>query len=195
MIWKAWISTLALFALAVTWTGCETDGPHGTFVCTADEIRTGDTLIVSLLDIPPEQQLTEKQFVVRNDGAVNLPFIGSMKAAGKKFGEFERQVQTTYITKKIFNQVTVVVKAGDRFYTVDGEVKGPSRQPYIGETTVIRAIASCGGFTEFANRRKVKVLRGTGETEIVDCKKAAENPKKFDRTICPGDVIIVPRSL
>jgi polysaccharide export outer membrane protein len=93
----------------------------------------------------------------------------------------------------IFKKVTVVVKAGDRFYTVDGEVKGPDRKLYIGDTTVIRAIASAGGFTDFANRRKVKIIRASGQTEIIDCKKA-EDPK-HDRRICPGDVIIVPRSL
>ena len=88
----------------------------------------------------------------------------------------------------------MTVRAGDRFYTVAGEVKGPDRKLYIGDTTVVRAIASCAGFTDFANRHKVQITRANGQTEIVDCIKAAKDPR-LDRAICPGDLIVVPKSL
>jgi polysaccharide export outer membrane protein len=194
MTWKGWISTLGLLVFAAIWTGCETDKVVKEYICTSDEIRVGDTLTISLLDIPTEQQLVEKQFSVRSDGFISLPYNLTIKAAGKKFGEFEQEVRKAYIDMKIFSRVTVVVKAGERFYTVDGEVKAPDRKLYIGDTTVVRAIASCGGFTEYANRRKVRILRATGQTEVVDCRKASDDPR-HDRRICPGDIIIVPRSL
>jgi protein involved in polysaccharide export with SLBB domain len=192
MTWKGWISALGLFVLAATWVGCETAGPAQPPVCTDDEIRIGDTLTISLLDIP--EALIDKQFVVRSDGSVNLPYLGAIKADKKKFGEFERQVQAGYIEKKIFKQVTVVVKPGDRFYSVGGEVKAPGRQIYTGQTTALRAIVTCGDFTEFANRKRVEIIRATGAREVMDCNKARENPTKYDRPICPGDAIFVPRS-
>lgn len=174
------------------WVGCAAVGPEKAIVCIDDEVRVGDTLFMSLLDIP--EPLVDKQFVVRSDGMVNLPYIGSLKADKKKFGEFEREIQKTYIEKKIYSQVTVVVKPGDRFYSVGGEVKSAARQIYVGSTTVLRAITSCGDFTEFANRRKVEIIRANGQREVMDCNKARKDPSKYDRPICPGDAIFVPRS-
>ena len=194
MTWKGIVSALYVLLAVASWTGCVTNTVKPPQInCATDEIRTGDTLTISLLDIP--EPLAEKQFQVRSDGTINLPYNITIKAAGKKFGDFEQEVRSSYVEKKIFRSVTVVVKPGDRFYTVDGEVKSPSRQIYSGETTLLRAIATCGGFTEFASRTKVKITRHNGDDEIVDCKKATKDPKKYDRPICPGDYISVPRSL
>ena len=195
MILKGWISILGLFVLAATWTGCASDDltKPKQIVCVDDEIRIGDELTVSLLvsSDPP----IDKQFIVRADGTVNLQHLDPIVAAGKKFGQFEKEVEAAYINKKIYSKLTVLVKPGDRFYTVGGEVNAKNRLVYVGQTTVLRAIVSAGDFTEFANRRKVQIIRASGETEIMDCKKARENPKKYDRPICPGDAIFVPRSL
>lgn len=194
MTWKDIVSTLGFLLVVATWNGCETNAAKPPPInCSADDIRTGDTLTISLLDIP--EPIVEKQFQVRGDGNVNLPYNLTIRARGKTFGDFEQEVRKSYVTNNIFRSVTVVVKPGDRFYTVDGEVKSPSRQIYSGETTVLRAIATCGGFTEFASRTKVKITRHNGDDEIVDCKKAVRDPKKYDRPICPGDYISVPRSL
>ena len=195
MILKGWIPALGLFVLAATWTGCETPGPHTPFVCIDDEVRVGDELSISLL--VSSDPAINSQVVVRADGAVNLQHLDQFPAAGKKFAQLEKDIQAAYIAKKIYRegQVTVLVKPGDRFYSVGGEVNTKGRQVYVGQTTVLRAIVSAGDFTEFANRRRVQIIRATGETEVMDCKKARENPKKYDRPICPGDAIFVPRSL
>ena len=138
--------------------------------------------------------ILDKEFVIRTDGTINMPYLGSVKAAGKTFGQFERELQTAYIEKNVFKQITVAVKPGFRFYSVGGEVKAPARQTYSGPTTVLRAIVSCGDFNEFANRRKVELIRTSGEREIVDCIRARKD-SRFDRDVCPGDAIHVPRSL
>jgi polysaccharide export outer membrane protein len=161
-------------------------------VCKADDIRPGDTLIISLLDII--EPVKDQEFVVRTDGTINMLYLGTVTAAGKTFGQFERDLQDDYIKRKIFRQVTVSVKPGIRFYSVGGEVKLPGRMQYSGETTVVRAIISCGDFTEFADRGDVQILRANGERERVNCKKARDDAH-YDRPICPGDAIFVPRSL
>jgi protein involved in polysaccharide export with SLBB domain len=194
MILKGWISALGLLVMAAIWTGCVTDQLPGPVDCTDDEIRIGDSLSITLLDVPPEQAAVEKQFVVRSDGTVNLPLLGPMQAAGRKFGDFEKELQTNYISRGFFRRVTVVVKPDLRFYSVAGEVKAPGRQQYVGQITVLRAIATCGDFTEFANRRRVEITRANGKREVMDCKKAIRDPK-FDRPLCPGDHINVPKSL
>jgi polysaccharide biosynthesis/export protein VpsN len=193
MIWNRWISTLGLFVLATVWTGCETPQLRE-HVCSDDAIRAGESLVVSLLDIG-QDSLSDKEFIVRADGTVNLPFgLGSLNADKKKFGEFEREIHDAYIQKKLFREITVIVKPGVRFYYVSGEVRSPTRMVYTGPTTVLQSIAACGDFTEFANRKRVEILRANGDRELLDCKKARKNPK-MDRPVCPGDHVIVPRSL
>ncbi len=194
MIWKGWIPTLALIVLASAWSGCAGLEGAKEYVCVDDEIRVGDTLIVSLFDIG-QTDITDKAFVVRNDGTINVHLLGSVAAAGKKFGHLEKELETAYIRSNFYKRVTVSVKPSERFYTVGGQVNSPTRMLYLGQTTVLRAIASCGDFTEFANQRKVEIIRANGTREIMDCKKAREKPKELDRPICPGDAIFVPRSL
>jgi protein involved in polysaccharide export with SLBB domain len=194
MIWKGWISALGLLVLVATWVGCETPGAVKPYICAADDIRAGDTLMISILDVPEAQRITDREVMVGGDGTINVPNLQSVQAAGKTFGQFQRELQTNYITAKIFRQPTVIVKPGLRFYSVGGEVKQPGRQAYSGQTTVLRAIVTAGDFTEFAKRTKVEIVRADGQYEIMDCNKARKNPK-FDRPICPGDSITVPRSL
>jgi protein involved in polysaccharide export with SLBB domain len=194
MILKGWIPALGLFVLTSMWSGCHiftADRPPGHHPCVDDVIRIGDTLTISLLDIPDPKTDT---FLVGSDGTVNVFLLGSIVATNKKFGVFEKEIQNAYLEKKYYSKVKVVVKPGDRFYTVGGEVNAKGRQFYLGQTTVLRAIVSCGDFTDFANRRRVEILRADGTREVMDCIKARSD-QRYDRPICPGDAIFVPRSL
>ena len=193
MIWNRCLSALVLSALAVLWSGCVPPPTGDQFVCVDDVIRIGDTLNISLI-VPGEAATTDKQFLVGSDGTVNLYLLGPTKAAGVKFGDFEKAVQKAYIEQNFFKKVTVVMKPGDRFYSVGGEVASKGRTIYVGQTTVLRAIDRCGDFTDFTKRTKVQIIRASGRKETVNCDKAIKNPK-LDRPICPGDHINVPRSL
>ena len=197
MNWKGLLTGLLWIAVTLSWVGCQTnDAKQSPVVCESDIIRPGETVKIGFHDAPAgETSLTSAgtEFPVRADGTINMPLIGSIKAAGKKYGELEAELQKLYVPK-YFRALTLVIKPGERFYTVAGEVKSEGRQLYLGETTVLRAISSCGGFNDYANRKKVKINRANGQTEIVDCRKAANDPK-YDRPICPGDHIVVPRSL
>ena len=59
---------------------------------------------------------------------------------------------------------------------MNGEVRAPSRQIYNSRITVLKAIASAGGFTDFANKKKVRLTRVDGRTQTVNCVKALDNP-------------------
>ena len=168
-----------------------TDDLPPQYSCVDDVIRLGDTLTINLLDIPEPKTDT---YLVGSDGTINLSLLGSIVATNKKFGVFEKEIQKEYLDRKFYRQVKVVVKPGDRFYTVGGEVNAKGRQMYVGQTTVLRAIVSCGDFTEFANRRSVEILRADGTREVMNCVKARKD-QRYDRPICPGDAVFVPRSL
>ncbi len=188
--WVAWVGCLVALLLA----GCASDsggrggGPKAK-PCELDMLRTGDTVTLTYSDLPPPG-LPEQKVRIKDDGTLSLPQNTSVLAAGKKVGVVEKEVVEQL--RKFYNQISVTIKPEDRFYSVGGEVKTPGRQVYWGETTVLRAIQSCGDFTDFAQRSKVRIHRADGQLEIVDCKKAARDPR-YDVQICPGDAIIVPR--
>jgi polysaccharide export outer membrane protein len=88
----------------------------------------------------------------------------------------------------------VTVSTGDRVYYVRGEVKMPGRELYVGETTVTKAIAAAGDFTDFANRSNVLLIRANGQHITVNCKKVLAG-KEIDPPVYPGDQIVVKKSI
>jgi protein involved in polysaccharide export with SLBB domain len=60
--------------------------------------------------------------------------------------------------------------------------------------TVLRAIDTAQGFTDFARKTSIEVRRVDGRTEFVNWKKARANPK-LDLPIYPNDHIIVPKGI
>jgi polysaccharide export outer membrane protein len=90
--------------------------------------------------------------------------------------------------------LTAIVRTEERTFIVDGEVRQPGQKPYTGEVTVLRAIGTAGGFTEFANRKKVQLRRQNGQRFIVNYNKAIEKPE-LDLPVYPNDHIIVTKSI
>ena len=58
----------------------------------------------------------------------------------------------------------------------------------------MQAIGAAGDFTDFANKRKIELIRANGTKQIVNGKKARTDPK-LDPWILPGDHIHVRRSI
>jgi len=156
-------------------------------------LRVGDSLTVTFTDTPTPMPPFEEK--IREDGTITLALNQTFKAAGKTRGDLEKEIRACYVPD-YYRQMTVTVKQQEstRWYYVAGEVRAPSRQIYNSRTTVLKAIASVGGFTDFANKKKVKLTRVDGRTQIVNCPKALENPT-LDPEVYPGDALYVPRRL
>jgi protein involved in polysaccharide export with SLBB domain len=175
--------------LPMFWLGCVSHRPKvEPKPCVVDELRRGDQVTITYSDTPI--MIPEQKTEVKEDGSLTLHMGTNVLAAGKKIRVVEKEIVAIFVPRW-YKQLSVTVKSEMRWYSVGGEVKQPGRQNYIGKTTVIRAIQSCGDFTDFANRRKVQIHRMDGQTEVVDWKKAVKDPK-LDLEICPGDSIIVP---
>ncbi|MEY2408006.1 MAG: polysaccharide biosynthesis/export protein VpsN [Verrucomicrobiota bacterium] len=159
-------------------------------------VAVGDTLTVSFSDAPPGA-FSPPQIIVKvgTEGTITLPYNVTVQALGKTPTELEREIRSAYVPK-LFVNCTPNVKAEDRFFFVGGEVRAPSRQAYTSHSmTVLRAITSAGGFTDFAKKSKIEVRRANGgKTEYVNYEKARKDPK-LDLPIFPNDQIIVPRGL
>ena len=162
---------------------------------TIDVAQPGDTLAITLSDYSgqPPLGVTEE---AKQDGTVKVMLLDkSFVAAGKSRSQLEKEIHDFYVPG-YYQQMTVSVqlKEQTRFYFVDGEVKSPGRQVYIGRMSVLRAITSAQGFTDYANKRNVLLSHPDGHIEHINCKKALDHPE-LDLSVYPGDRIYVKRRL
>ena len=159
----------------------------------AELLRVGDSLTITFSDTPVTIPVFEEK--IKEDGTITLTLNKTFKAAGKTVGDLQKEIRACYVPS-YYKYMTVSVKqdVNTRWYYVDGEVKVPNRQIYTSRITVLKAIASVGGFTDFANKKKVKLTRVNGRTQTVNCVKALENPS-LDPEIYPGDKVYVPRRI
>ena len=131
---------------------------------------------------------------IKDDGTITLPLIGAIKALGKTPGEVQNEIQTNYVPKYYLRLTcTVVPQYVDMLFYVGGEVRAPGGKPYVGVTTVTKAILAAGGFTDFADKKKVVLTRANGTKIKVNCKEAEKDSSK-DPQVFPGDSINVPRT-
>lgn len=134
---------------------------------------------------------------VRPDGKISLPLVNDVQAAGltpmqlaDSLGERLRK----FITDP---QVTVIVTQinSQRVY-INGEVNRPGAYPLLPGMNVLQAITSAGGLGQFANGKKIYVLRtenGTQNKYPFNYKDVVEGRKPEQNILLkPGDTIIVP---
>jgi polysaccharide biosynthesis/export protein VpsN len=190
---------ICLLTLSLVISGCVTTGTNSTTTTNQgtntspaprpdDKLRIGDLISITFqnaIDLKPHEER------IKEDGTITLPHINAIKAVGLSAGELQRNIHTAYVPKYYPNLV-VVVRAEDRFFFVDGEVKIPNRYVYVGQQTVLRAIATAQGFTDFADRKKVELTRVDGKKFIIDANKA-QNKSELDLPVYPGDRILVKR--
>lgn len=160
---------------------------------TSDLLRGGDTLIIRLTGVPTADQGI---FEVKIDesGKVSMPYIGNVAAANLTTVQLKKAIEESYIQQEIFTNPNVTVDLKEqRFVDVTGEVRMPQRVPYTKDLTALGAVAACGGFTDFANRRKVKLTQ-SGATREFNAKEIQVDPSR-DIRLLPNDKIHVDRSI
>jgi polysaccharide biosynthesis/export protein len=151
----------------------------------------GDEVIVIYSD-PALQPHDER---IKEDGTVTLQLVGTVKAAGKTPGQLQKELQALYVPKYYQpGRLTVTVKTQDQYFYVGGEVRSQGAKVYPGAMTVTKAIQTAGDFTDFANKKKIRLTRADGTTITVNWKKANQDPN-LDPPVFPGDRIQVPRTL
>ncbi len=151
-------------------------------------LATGDPIRVTFSGL--QDQIPPHEEQIKEDGTITLPNIGVIVAQGKTTGELQKEIHDKYVPA-YYKRLTVTVSTERRVYYVQGQVRASGRQEYLGPTTVLKAIATAGDFTDFANRRKVVLTRTDGARLIVDCIKAAKD-STYDLPVYPGDKIEVP---
>ena len=156
-------------------------------------IGADDVLDVSVWK---EQELT-RTLQVRPDGKISMPLLGDVQAAGLIPGQLAQSVSEKLKKYLTAPQVTVILTQinSQRAYVI-GEVTRPGAYPVLPGMTILQAISSAGGLTQFANAKKIFLMRDEDHIqtkypfsykEVLDGRKAEEN-----RTVKAGDTIVVP---
>jgi protein involved in polysaccharide export with SLBB domain len=157
-----------------------------------DVIRPGDKITVRLTGVPSDDYVIEVQIPASGDITVPL-LTRTFHAAGRNTSELAVEISDAYKTDKIFTNPNVTVIPEERYVNVGGDVRGPSRVNYTPDMTLLTAINSCGGFDEYANRRAVRITRGS-QIFTVNAVQATTVPNA-DPKLYPGDTIFVPRTI
>lgn len=157
--------------------------------------RSGDSIELRIGGVPAEEiSVVTGSYTVDGEGFINLPHIGKVRAEGLSQAALQRAVEGAYKGQQIYTNptITVTVPTTQRFVNVSGDVRAPRRVEYTTDLTVMGAISAAGGFTDYADQRKVRLMRD-GKTQIVDIKAVRADPSR-DIRLLPGDQIDVPQS-
>jgi polysaccharide biosynthesis/export protein len=171
-------------------------------VASVPYVRTTDGNYIigaeDLLDVSvwKEPELT-RTVPVRPDGRISLPLLNDVQAAGQTPTELAAHL-TEGLKKYVTNpQVTVIVTAinSQRVYLL-GEVTRPGAYPLLPGMTVLQALSSAGGLTQYARTQKIYVLRdaeGSQKKLLFNYKSflGGKNPEQ-NVLLQVGDTIVVP---
>ncbi len=157
----------------------------------SDVVRVGDKITVQLSGVPDNGYFVEKQ--IPPSGTFELPYLSqSFQAVGKNTAELTQEITDAYKGQKIYTSPVVTVLEEERYITVGGEVRSVTNVPYRPDLTLVGVINTCGGFTEYANRKSVRVIRGN-KVFYVDMIRAVAVPGD-DPPVYPGDQVYVSRT-
>lgn len=182
-----------------------TNIPAGYLADEKYQLRVGDKLSFQILE---DREPQPKPVVVMDSGEVDVPYLGRLPAVGKTCRQLSDEIKTL-LEKEYYYRATVVL-AVDVANRVLGRVyvwgavrnQGAIEMAATEKLTAGKAILRAGGFADFANKKKVKLVRaaseGNGEkptfllnmVEILD-----EGQTEKDVVLQPEDFLIVPTRL
>ena len=130
---------------------------------------------------------------VRPDGKITMPLIGDVQAGDQTPLQLTKTI-TELLSKYINNpDVNVIVNdVRSKKYYIDGEVSKPGTYLLVTPTTILEALSNAGGFRDFANTKKIRILR-MGNILHFNYKDVSRG-KNLEQNIKveAGDHIIVP---
>jgi polysaccharide export outer membrane protein len=158
------------------------------------QIGIGDVLEITTWKEP---DFTRPNVMVRPDGKISFPLVNDFPAAGLSPMELKYNLENAlkaYVSHPVVT-VTVANPVSQKFYIL-GEVVRTGEYPLVKHLTVLQAFALAGGFTEWASKKEIILLRHEGGKDkiyrinyegIADGKDFNQNLK-----LKTDDTIIVP---
>ena len=154
-----------------------------------------------------EDQDELRSLTIADSGELEVPYYGLVQAAGKTSRQLAQEIKTL-LEQKLYHQATVILavelvnrtRTNGKVY-VEGRVRNPGGFDIpAGESlTVSKAILLAGGFSDFADKRNVKLMRKTGEgtkTFEINVQEIWDKGKlEKDQAVQPNDQIFVDKRL
>jgi polysaccharide export outer membrane protein len=134
--------------------------------------------------------------LVRPDGMISVPLLGDVKASGKTPLQLADEIAVALKKYVQDPNVSIVLsQSNSKIIYLIGEVGKPGPIGMTPGMTMLQAIATTGGLTEFANAKKIYILRtvdGRQQKIPVRYKQALQGDAALNLTLNPGDTIVVP---
>lgn len=148
------------------------------------------------IDVWKEPEIS-RTIPVRPDGKISLPLLNDVQADGltaMQLAGVIREGLTKYLTSP---QVTVTVtQINSRRVYLTGEVTRAGMIPLLPNMTVLQALSTAGGFTQFARLKNIYVLRVENGRQVkypFNYKDVVKGKSPEENILLrPGDIIVVP---
>lgn len=167
-----------------------------TLLTATAQIQAGKTIQITIAGVPEQDKVTiTNAYPVSDGGMINMPYLGSVRAAGLRTEVLQTTLENLYKQKGIYTQPTIQVisnfnaaNVNQETVTVGGQVRRPGPVPFAKELTLWSAIQAAGGPTEFGSMRRVKLTRN-GQMRSYNVK----DPKMMQIPLDRNDTIEVPQ--
>jgi polysaccharide export outer membrane protein len=166
------------------------------------KLGPGDQVLFQVV----EDQDSPTNLTVTDSGDLEVPYYGLVHAADKTCRQLASGIKTL-LEKKLYYQATVVValevvnKAWvmGKVY-VTGQVRNPGGYELRagGNMTVSKAILDAGGFSDFSDKKHVRLIRKGvkgDQSLVVNVLDVWKGQLDKDLTVQPGDLVVVPARL
>lgn len=132
------------------------------------------------------------QYTIGQEGTVNVPLIGEVKAAGLTATQLERSVEAKLVGEKIFTHPTVLISIAQttRYVSVSGGVRQPQRLSWSSDLTLSSAIGNCAGLSDFGSPKNIRIIREGKIFGAFNLTELQKDPSK-DPKLLPGDQVLV----
>lgn len=178
----------------------------------ADVIQEANRQVASEFLLGPEDvvevaiwrnQDLSRIVTVRPDGMISLPLIGDVQASGLTAAQVGEKISKRLTEYKENPAVSVSVKEINSYYIyVVGEVTRPGKFALKSYATVLQGISLAGGFTQYASKNRMAVLRWSA-SKSSGSERQVRIPVSYDDlisgkgrvgnfTLMSGDTIVVP---
>ncbi len=162
-------------------------------------IQIGDQLAFRVL----EDEDSATSLTVSGSGQVRVPYVGGMTAVNRTPRDLAYQIKQA-LERNLYKKATVMISVERPTTRSPGKVylTGEVAKPGVIELraneslTLTQAILQVGGFSDFANKRKVKLVRksaSSSQVKIIDVSVVIDQGRTdLDVALKPGDVVVVP---
>jgi len=131
------------------------------------EYRIGSGDILEIITWK-EPDFSRSEILVRIDGKITFPLLNDIQAAYRTTSDLQKDIterMKAYVENPVVT-ITVKTTGSQKFYIL-GEVARTGEYNLTKDLTVLQAFAMAGGFTQWASKDEIILLRDEGDDERV----------------------------